>query len=458
MNGVSMYKRLGVFVIGAILAGCGCREQVHDGHDHAEDEFAPIVDDISVPPSVRENLGIEFVTVERRVVQSTVRVPGQFELRPEARRDYHVMLSGRIDLSVAQFQEVAAGDVLFRLDSPEWHKMKSDLAASMNAMKRSHADLAVAEARSQEALESIEFLEQRITNLAEANVRRVELEAARAEKRNMLPRLQAEVAAAQTQFDAAHTDYDVFLNRAASVSGVPRAQLGEVDDGHGHMDHNEPPWQTINLLTFRAESPGIIDVMAITNRGWAEAGVLVLSTIDPSNIRFHADALQSDIAIFETGQAARIVPPQGSSIPLGDAVEGQVTVGYQAHPDQRTIPLFMDPPMLPSWAKPGIRAYLEVVTRGDEAAVMAIPEGAVIRDGLNKIFFLRDRDDPDTVIRVTAYLGASDGRWIEVKSGIELGDEVVLGGVYPLMLASSQSSEIQAGGHYHPDGTFHEDH
>jgi hypothetical protein len=53
-----------------------------------------------------------------------------------------------------------------------------------------------------------------------------------------------------------------------------------------------------------------------------------------------------------------------------------------------------------------------------------------------------------------ADLGVSDGRWVVIHSGVRAGDEVVLDGVYPLMLATSGSA--QKGGHFHADGTWHE--
>ncbi|UCF33337.1 MAG: hypothetical protein JSV78_13495, partial [Phycisphaerales bacterium] len=70
-------------------------------HDHSSEEEGRAV---AIPPTVRQNLGITFVQVERRPVQSTIRLPGQFELRPAARREYHVMLAGRVELSARQYQ------------------------------------------------------------------------------------------------------------------------------------------------------------------------------------------------------------------------------------------------------------------------------------------------------------------------------------------------------------------
>ena len=77
----------------------------------------------------------------------------------------------------------------------------------------------------------------------------------------------------------------------------------------------------------------------------------------------------------------------------------------------------------------------------------------MIRDGLSRVFFRRDPGNPDQVIRIDADLGADDGRWVVVESGVKTGDQVVLHGAYELMLSSSGSS--RQGGHFHADGTFH---
>lgn len=431
-------------------------DEPHEGDGAAENHDESEGDDhIAIPPAVRRNLGITFVKAELRPVRSTIRVPGQFELRPEARREYHTMLPGRVELLVSQFQKVKPGDPLFHLDSPEWEKMKSELVNVQSAMRRSHADVAVAEATLNEARKAVELLEKRVANLAEAEVRQASLEAELADKRNTLPRLQAELEAAKMEFETAHIRYKVMINTAASLTGVPREQLDPANGDHSHMEGKAAPWQSIHRLTIRAEAPGIVDRIGLTNRGWAGTADLVLDTVDPTVLRFHADALQTDIALFEDGQQARIAPPPGGSIPLQDTMDGTIEVGFQAHAEQRIIPLYLVPGRLPKWAKAGVTAYLEVFLKKDDKPVVAIPKAAVVRDGLDMVFFLREVDDPDHVIRVEAELGHNDGRWVEIASRLEPGDEVVLGGVYPLVLASSASGQVTQGGHMDSDGTFH---
>jgi multidrug efflux pump subunit AcrA (membrane-fusion protein) len=419
-------------------------------HDHAGPTIA-------IPERVRRNLGIKFVKVKSRPVRTTRRLPGQFELRPEARREYHVMLAGRVELLVTQYQTVAEGDPLFRLDSPQWRTMQNELATALNAMKRSHADVAVAEANLNELEKSIQFLETRLANLAEAQVRQVELEAQLADKRNALPRLKAEGDAVRAEFDAAHTRYGVMLNTAAAFSGIPVSTLDpdECRDDHAHLEGRMPAWREIQILTITAQTAGVVDRMPITNHGWVESGALVLDTVDPRQLRFHADAVQTDINLFWDGQPARVTPPPGGSMDLQDTADGRIQVGFEAHPDHRTIPIFLTTDTPPTWAKAGVTAYLEVFIAGSDHAVPAIPESALLRDGLERVFFLRDPHDPDTAIRIDADLGATDGRWIEIRGGAHVGDEVVLSGAYPLMLATSESGGREAGGHFHADGTFH---
>ena len=435
-------------------------EYEYDEHEHEHEAANAPTNRVAIPPRVRQNLGITFVKAEQRPVRSVIRLPGQFEFRPNARREYNAMLPSRVKLRVEQFQTVRPGDLLFQLDSPEWHRVQSGLAAAFKTCYCCLPELDAARAAQTENEAQIEFLQQRIARLTAAGSRDVELEAELSRLRTSAPRLAAEVRAKEADMQSAQLAYNVLLSEAQSLSGIPRAQLEAMPEPQEGETLATPHWSTVERITVRAETAGVINQVGITNQGWAETGDLIVETIDPAGLRFHADALQTDITLFEDGQLAQIVPPQGGSIDLQDTVAGHIAVGFQAHSQQRTVPIYFTPDELPRWAKAGVTAYLEVFVNGDEKPVLAIPEAAIVRDGLDHVFFRRDPLDPDQAIRVVADLGTSDNRWVEVKSGLRPGDEIVLGGVYPLMLASSSSAEIQKGGHFHSDGTFHdgEDH
>jgi multidrug efflux pump subunit AcrA (membrane-fusion protein) len=489
---ISQYQRrtrvrMAVLSAAAIVAtafcGCGRHSAADPTVTEPEEHREPSVTNrIDIPPAVRQNLGLTFAKVEERAVRRTMRLPGQFEHMPRARRDYRVVLAGQVDLTVQQYQRVEVGDVLFRLESPEWRRIQSKLAEAFKACYCCLPELDAARAAQRENEAQIEFLERRIANLAAAEARNVDLESELSRLERARERLDAEVRAKKADRVSAELAYSVLLNEAVSVTGIDRTTLeaslptdadggpvppgrlaanGPDGPGGGPEADDEPlvmpGWTAVGEIVVRAQADGVVNRIGVTDHGWAETGDLVLETIDPDVVRFHADALQTDIGRLDEGMRALVVPPPGGSIPLQDTIEGTITIGFQAHADDRTVPVYLVPTTdLPRWAKAGVTAYLEVFVNGSEDPEPAIPKSCVARDGLDLIFFRRDPKDKDKVIRVVADLGPDDGRWVVVHSGVKVGDEVVLDGVYPLLLASSSQGQAQAAGHFHADGTFHE--
>jgi hypothetical protein len=145
-------------------------------------------------------------------------------------------------------------------------------------------------------------------------------------------------------------------------------------------------------------------------------------------------------------------------IPIADGVDASVTIGLEAHPEQRTVTLLATPEENRTWIRPGVSAFLEVVVESSGGPALAIPRAAIVKDGIVHIFFRRDPMDPNKAIRIEADMGVSDGRWVAINSGLAPDDEVVLDGAYELKLASQQSGLSQKGGHFHADGSFHGEH
>ena len=136
-----------------------------------------------------------------------------------------------------------------------------------------------------------------------------------------------------------------------------------------------------------------------------------------------------------------------------------LTLGLEAHPEERTLTLLAVPRGGAPWVRPGVSAFLEVRSGDAEERSLAVPSSSVLQDGLTHVLFLRDATDPDHIWRLEADLGVDDGRWVEIKSGLALGDEVVVDGAYELKLAAQQQRSggvSEPGGHVHADGTRHD--
>ena len=180
-----------------------------------------------------------------------------------------------------------------------------------------------------------------------------------------------------------------------------------------------------------------------------------MATLDANLVRFRAQALQGDLGRLRDGLPCRLVP--AGTVQPEIVANGPLQLGLAADPVRRTLDVFVVPSAPTAFARPGVAGFVEITTQaGGSPTELAIPRQSLQQDGLRRVYFRRDPKDRDKVIRVEADdLGIDDGRWIEVRSGLVDGDEVVLHGVYELMLASSGSA--QKGGHFHADGTWHAD-
>jgi hypothetical protein len=439
---------------------------------------------VNTPDLVRRNLGITFARVELRPVAQTLRAPGQFELQPEARREYRTMLDGRVELLVRQFEAIQPALPLFRLASPQWRDLQEKLNDAEAAVRRAQARsasipglLTAHEGHEESLRSSVTMWEERVRQLeatrASGVVSGLEFAAAfssLADARTQLAEamekhaeLMAQSVEVETELYASRAKLRLLLATASTVAGFDMQALmtscdpatAMLDDGHRHegpAGEAAPFWREISEIEVKAETHGVVDSLPLTNGAWATAGTLVVSSIDPTQLRFRATGMQSDLGRLRAGLQARIVPPKGGTIDRGDAMDADLTLGWSAEARERTLELIAVPRRLASWARPGVSAHLEVITDGGRPE-LAIPLASVIQDGLNKVIFRRDPKDPDQVIRLEADLGVTDGRWIVVYSGLREGDEVVEDGVYQLMIATSGTAET--GGHFHSDGTFH---
>jgi cobalt-zinc-cadmium efflux system membrane fusion protein len=422
---------------------------------------------IDVPEAVRNNLGIRYVEVERRRVAATLRLPGRFELLPDARHEHRAAFAGRVTLRVQPLQVVAAGDVLYELDAPAWRDLQRELAGSTTEIElvQKQRDamqplLAAHKAHEESLQEALAVLQQRLRDLqatkASVGGQAQEL----TDVRVQLAQVQAQLAEAAEQHTDAATrlaTFDADERRArdrrelalASAAAALATGVAELTARDGEVER----WRQLATLPVRASRAGVVEPAPLASGAWVEAHALVAATVDPQRVRFHVHALQGDAPRLRDGLPVRITPAGRS--PGNEALAGTLQLGLSADATTRTFDAFVAPTGTAAFARPGIAGYAEIELASSERAELAIPRSAALPDGLVRVIFRRDPKDPDKVERLEADLGRDDGAWVEVKSGLVDGDEVVLEGAYELVLASSAS--VARGGHFHADGTWHAD-
>lgn len=434
------------------LAACGDKAAVDAdpyAAEHAEQAAAP-TNRVDIPDAVRRNLGVTFAKVESRNVARTLRVPGRFESLPTAHREYRAPLGGRIEILVAQYDRVAAGTPLYRVDAPAWRALEEEIVA-VNAKVQSMPPLRQAHRVHEESLaEKVELWRKRLEQLEALELAgggsaqqmteaRIELTSTKAELADVMEKdaiLEADEQRAQAELRALRARREAILASCGCGSDPVSAQ-GEAQQ-----------------LVVCAVADGVIEDLGVTQGGLAEQGARVVTVMQPEKIRFRAHALQGDLARIRDGLAARIAPAGAASLASTASMSGTLAIAPEADPASRTIDLLVAPDALAPWARAGVAGSLEVTLEGGSEE-LAIPLGCVVRDGNKAIVFRRDPKNPDKAIRLEADLGVDDGRWITVMSGVREGDEIVLAGNYQLMLATSGSAP--KGGHFHSDGTWHAD-
>lgn len=452
-------KRLIVLALScgfAVISGCSQENDPAASAQAQADSAQPAAptNRVDIPVTVRQNLGITFAKVQRRNVANTLRMPGAFELEPLARREYRLMLPGQVEFMVNQFDRVEAGTPLYRFHSPQWPELQHEIVEAEQAIAAAQAQIEVAEAELAATKIKQKAHGERMARLAAAEFKRADLEVEAAELAASIPTQQAEVNAAKTALDNARRVHDHAIHRASTAVGLsPESLTAPVQ----HEGRTVPRFQTIEAIEVKATAPGVVESLGVTNGSFVEAATLLLTIVDPARVRFRAIALQSDLSKLAAGQPAWIVPPRDLGGDTGARIEAELTIGLDADPQQRTVTLFAKPRELRPWTRQGVSAFLEVATESSGGIVLAIPKSAVAQDGLTHIIFRRDPADPNKAIRTEADLGINDGQWVEVRSGLSATDEVVLDGVYELKLATARSGATQKGGHFHADGTFHDE-
>lgn len=435
------------------LAGCS---KPTDANEEPHDE--PPSNRIDVPEIVRRNLGITFAKVERQRLAAVLRLPGAFESLPQARSEHRAPLAGRLELHVAPLQAVQAGDLLATIDAPEWRALQRQLAdldieATVVAAHLAATEPLLAAHHAHEASlrEALDVVQERLRTLTatheklggqapaltEARVQRAQLQAQLAEAAEQHTETTARIARLTADREAIADRRRLLLAAAASIFGQSIA-----DD-----------WRQRSLLEVRAVAAGVVADLPAASGAFVAVHELVATTLDPARVRFRASALQSDLGRLRDGLRCELTPV-GPTDPSARAT-GLLQLGPTADPVRRTLDVFVVPETQAPFVRAGVVGFVAIETTAMARAELTVPRAAVLTDGLQRVLFRRDPNDPDRVIRLEADVGLDDGRWVEIRSGIQDGDEVVLHGVYELMLASSGTAS--RGGHFHADGTWHAD-
>ncbi len=170
---------------------------------------------------------------------------------------------------------------------------------------------------------------------------------------------------------------------------------------------------------LRSPINGIVSTLDVSRGEVANPGAPLIEIVDVDKVKVVAQVPERDVALLEEGTEAKVfVDALG-----GQALKGIIRrVGLTANSTTRTFPIEIEIDNKDRKLRPGMLAYLSVVRRTYEDAVVA-PRDAVLDDIANKSVFVVNNG---VARRRAVELGPVRGARALVTAGLNVGDELIV--------------------------------
>ncbi len=430
----------------------------HGGHG---DEFqgggeATSADSIQVDAETAKRIGLKVEAVTRRRLAFGTQATGQIETLPSRRVEVTNPAGGTlVRLLVQPGDEVQQGQPLAVMTSGELAELRTsaldrqaetkgtvqeaqtNLALAQQTYTRqqqiAQTSIAQAETELRVAQEQYDRDQELTTKGAIARRTLLESEAHLAEAKKALTEAQSrlEVLNAGAERDRAQTALNVAQSRAELSTTTYDTRLQQLD-----ADANADGTITINApITGR-----IADREASLGQSAQDAGAILMTIIDDRSVLATANVYEKDLAQVAIGQPVRV---KAAGLP-DRTFSGEVTlVSAVVEGDTRVIPVKAEIDNADGALKPGMFAEIEVVNATSSEPVLAVPQSALTEIKGQQVVYVQNGGGYQPV-EVT--LGKTAGDWVEVKSGVFEGDQIVTQRVAQLYAQS-----LRGGGAAEPD-------
>lgn len=216
---------------------------------------------------------------------------------------------------------------------------------------------------------------------------------------------------------------------------------GSGDDGEGS------PWQAVQIPLKAPHAGTVTEADAVAGE-YVEASRPLFTVIDLDRLWVEARVSEFDLERVVEAPAAEFTlaahPGRQFAI-LGEDGGRLIDVGSVVDPDSRTVPVRYEVANPEHRLRVGLLADVAIETDRATYAV-AVPESAIVEESGRPITYVLL--DGETFQKRDLELGLEDRGLVQVRSGLEPGERVVVDGAYAVRL-SEVSGVIPAHGHSH---------
>ncbi len=378
------FLRLWSLLTLALLISCQQSDSPPTGEQTPAGKHVEATGVVRLSPAALRSFTLKTAPVERRLLTEDVRVTAV--IKPNENRLAHVSprIAGRVvEVHKLLGDAVKTGDVLAVFDSVELGKAKADYL-------KFQALTSVQEKNYQRARR---LFEQKISSQKEV--------------------LEAEAAylTVKAEFEAAHATLHLY--------------------GLSHEDTHRLTWQAKEPISqFPLFSPfsGIVAEKDITIGEVVSPERSIYTIADLSMLWIQLEVYEKDLAKVQVGQDVVLSIESYSQ----ETFHGTVTyIGSLLNETTRTVPARVEVPNPQGRLKPGMFATAIIAaTTQDATTSLTIPAGAVQRIEGETVVFVPSRDGVFRKREVV--LGKQGNSWVEVRAGVQEGEQVVTEGSFTL--------------------------
>jgi len=420
--------------LGAASSSCGGGGSEHDEHAHEEgadehghDEHAEeqeegktdphhiaedrvqCEDDVSLPQEALARYGIVVAPAQELALRPTISAPGHLAFPQGAVARVGSAVSGRVvGLNVRSGDKVSKGDELLVIESPELGGAQSEYLQKRTIATTSGPTLELA----RNALERAKELYDRVQGIALSDVQRREVELRIVERDREIAR--ADEAAGYNRLLLLGMSEQAIRTLEETGKVEPRFAITAPLDG-------KIVEVSVTLGELVSPDKDRLVVVGDLSTLWAIAEV--------SETRF------SEVAL---GASARVkVPALGHS-----GCEGRVAaLATILEASTRTAEVRIEVPNPDETMLPGMFIQVEIESsRGAEAAVLAVPDGAVLTIEGRPSVFVPVEPGGGLFCKHEIEVGPPVGSHIPVLSGLRPGETVVVAGTFRLKAEHGKAS------------------
>ncbi len=232
---------------------------------------------------------------------------------------------------------------------------------------------------------------------------------------------------ARSEFDSAEAAYKVALSRYQDAIEEIRNRQALLAQRRSELSLAR---QQLSDTSVHAPLDGIVQEKRASVGEYLAAGAPVVSIVRMDPLRLKAEVPERDARNVRSGQNVRVTIDGDSNIYLGQIKRLSPVIAQQSRMLLVEADVRNDGRL-----RPGSFAHAEIVTN-DAKMVVTVPTNAIVTfAGIEKVIVVQN----GKALEKPVTTGRRNGEWTEIVSGINVGDQVVVG---PGNLQSGQAVEV----------------